>query len=149
MDSEPPKVKIQEDDVCVCFNLRKAARIITQIYDEVMRPLGYRATQINLLGVIRQQDGLVVKELAAFMDTDPTTVIRNLRVLEREGLIALKPGQDRRERHVGLTDKGHALLAKAYPLWKETQERIAGQVGRERLNQLLSDLQQALSKIHP
>ncbi len=55
-----PKAPIEEGEVCICFYLRKVARIITHIYDEKMRPLGYRATQINLLGVINQQQPVSV-----------------------------------------------------------------------------------------
>lgn len=138
---------VREDEVCVCFNLRKASRIVTQIYDDVMRPLGYRATQITLIGVINRHEGLTVKELAGFIDTDPTTLIRNLRLLEKDRLVRLEPGEDRRERRVFLAEKGKQLLEKAYPLWKKTQERIAQQVGREELNHLLDGLSAALQSI--
>lgn len=138
---------VREDEVCVCFNLRKASRIVTQIYDEVMRPLGYRATQITLLGVINRHEGLTVKELAGFIDTDPTTLIRNLRLLEQDRLVRLEPGEDRRERRVFLAERGQQLLGKAYPLWKKTQERIARQVGKDELNRLLDGLSSALQSI--
>ena len=136
-----------EDEVCVCFNLRKAARIVTQVYDDVMRPLGYRATQITLLGVLSRYAPITLKELSEVMDTDRTTLTRNLQLLERSNLIAVKRGKDRRQREVALTEEGIEVLTKAYPLWKETQEKIANLVGREHLNQLLTELNGALEKI--
>ncbi len=142
-----PKTPIEEGEVCICFYLRKVARIITHIYDEKMRPLGYRATQINLLGVINQQQPVTVKALAGSTDADPTTLIRNLRVLERKDLVHLAPGEDRRERLVTITAKGQKVLAKVYPVWKAVQDQIAAQVGRERLHQLLGDLGLALEKV--
>lgn len=145
---KPVPPKIDEDEVCVCFNLRKAARVVTQIYDEVMRPLGYRATQVTLLGVITNYSPITVKQLAGVIDTDPTTLLRNLRILEKRHLLRLDPGEDRRERIVTLTEKGTELLRKAYPLWKETQQRIAEKVGKENLNQLLHGLNGALNSIH-
>jgi len=138
---------VREDEVCVCFNLRKASRIVTQLYDDVMRPLGYRATQITLLGVIGRHEPVTVKSLAGFIDSDPTTLIRNLRLLEKEKLVKLEPGTDRRQRLALLTVKGKQVLAKAYPVWKKTQERIAKQVGKDRLNRLLADLDQALETL--
>ncbi|HTL48955.1 MAG TPA: MarR family winged helix-turn-helix transcriptional regulator [Verrucomicrobiae bacterium] len=144
---QKPGTVIKEEEVCVCFNLRKASRVITQIYDDVMRPLGYRSTQITLLGVIHKHEEITVKELAEFIDTDPTTLIRNLRVLEKEKLVDLQPGEDRRQRKIMLTEKGKDLLARAYPLWKKTQDKIASLVGRQRLNQLLDDLSLALENI--
>jgi len=142
------KPVIKEDEVCVCFNLRKAARVITQIYDDVMRPIGYRATQVTLLGVIVNYSPITVKQLANVIDTDPTTLLRNLRVLEKEKLLSLDPGEDKRSRIVALTDKGRSVLATAYPLWKATQDKIAARVGRENLNQLLGNLNIALNSIH-
>ena len=146
--SQPSQEIVKEDEVCVCFNLRRASRIITQIYDDVMRPLGYRATQITLLGVISKNAPITIKELAEVMDTDRTTLTRNLRLLEHEGLLKITEGKvDRRQRQVEMTEKGQEVLLRAYPAWKETQTRIAQLVGREHLNQLLKDLSGALEKI--
>jgi len=141
------KRMIDEEEVCVCFNLRKAARVITQIYDDVMRPLGYRATQMTLLGVISRHEAMTVKVLAGFIDSDPTTLLRNLRLLEKDGLVHFQAGEDRRERKVSLTEKGLQVLGRAYPLWKKTQTRITDLVGKGRLNQLLKDLSVALERM--
>lgn len=141
----PGKDIVNEDEACVCFNLRKAARVVTHIYDEVMRPLGYRGTQITLLGVISRFQPMTVKHLAEIIDTDPTTLLRNLRLLEKERLAAMNQDEkDGRVQIVTLTAKGAEVLRKAYPLWKKTQDRIAKKVGRKRLNKILSDLQEAL-----
>ena len=35
--------------VCVCMQLRKAGRVVTQIYDRCLRPVGIRGTQFALL----------------------------------------------------------------------------------------------------
>jgi len=139
---------VKEEEVCVCFNLRKAARIVTQVYDEVMRPVGYRATQVTLLGVVSKYQPMTVKRLSEFMETDPTTLLRNLRLLERDKLLTLTTGdEDRRERYVNISRKGTQILLKAYPLWKKTQDRIAELVGRDRLSHLLDDLGVTLEMI--
>lgn len=139
---------VKEEEVCVCFNLRKAARVVTQLYDEVMRPTGYRGTQITLLGVVSKFQPITVKRLAAFIDTEPTTLLRNLRLLEKNDLIEMNEHEtDRRARTVTITDKGAKVLSKAYPLWKKTQDRIAAKVGRGRLNKVLEDLQNTMELI--
>ncbi len=144
----PGKEIVKEDEVCVCFNVRRAARVITQLYDEVMRPTGYRGTQITLLGVVSRFQPVTVKNLADMIDSEPTTLLRNLRLLEDHRLVHFEQDEnDGRAQVVTLTDKGKKLLQQAYPLWKRTQDKIAGQVGRERLNQILNDLHQALEMI--
>lgn len=144
----PGKEVVKEEEVCICFNLRKAARVITQIYDDVMRPIGYRGTQITLLGVVSKFQPITVKKLAGFIDTEPTTLLRNLRLLEKNKLVVMKHDEkDHRAQVVTISEKGEKLLLKAYPLWKKTQDRIAEKVGRDHLNHILLDLQSALEVI--
>ena len=126
--------------MCLCFNLRKAARAVTQLYDERMRASGLRVTQLSILAVTMKLGPLTVSRLAKVTVTDRTTLTRNLQLLERQGFIRVSRGGDRREREVAVTSRGRAALAQAYPLWKEVQDRVARDVGQERLEGLLSDL---------
>ncbi len=109
---------------CVCFNLRKAARAVTQLYDGILRPSGLRVTQFSILAVLARSGPLTQSRLAGATVTDRTTLTRNLRLLEAKGLIRIEQGADRREREIGLTEAGRKALAKAYPLWKEAQARM-------------------------
>ena len=130
---------------CACFNLRKAARAVTQLYDEALRPAGLRVTQFTLLVSLRLQGRVTVSDLAAATVSDRTTLTRNLRVLERRGLLRIRRGRDRRVREASLTERGHALLARAYPLWEKAQAEIAGGLGARRFGRLASDLSASVS----
>jgi DNA-binding MarR family transcriptional regulator len=125
---------------CVCFNLRKASRATTQIFDEALRPTGLRGTQFSLVAALRLAGPLAMRRLAEVTVTDRTTLTRNLRPLEREGLVRIERGTDRRERVVTLTRPGHAAFARAFPIWEQTQRRVAGEIGAARLERLLDDL---------
>ncbi len=109
---------------CACFNLRKATRLATQLYDEKLRPVGLRATQFPLLVTIRLLGPVSVNELAEELVMDRTTLTRNLKPLERDGLIESRPGSDRRVREVLLSAHGHQVLKRAHPLWQEAQEEV-------------------------
>jgi DNA-binding MarR family transcriptional regulator len=130
---------------CACFKVRKAARAITKLYEEVLRPSGLRATQFSLLMATRVMGPVPVVKLAQVMVMDRTTLTRNLEILKTRGLITIKPGEDRREREVNLTAAGMAVLAKAIPLWAEAQERVRKGMGEERLQNLLGDLSEMIS----
>jgi DNA-binding MarR family transcriptional regulator len=130
---------------CACFKVRKAARAITKLYEEVLRPSGLRATQFSLLMATRVMGPVTVVKLAQVMVMDRTTLTRNLQLLETRGLITIKPGEDRREREVNLTAEGMEVLAKAVPLWEEAQERVREGLGEERLQNLLGDLSEMVS----
>ncbi|MBI1999863.1 MAG: winged helix-turn-helix transcriptional regulator [candidate division NC10 bacterium] len=130
----------EEGPGCTCFNLRKAARAVTKIYDQGMRQSGIRVTQLSMLMATMRLGPVTVTRLAKATVTDRTTLTRNLRLLEKQGLIRLTEGSDRREREVTLTDRGREAVARAYPKWKEAQERVAQNFGQERLHRLLSEL---------
>jgi len=131
---------MKEGPLCACGNLRKAVRAVTHFYDEALRPVGLRATQVALLGACGMLEGVTMSRLAEFLVMDRTTLTRNLRPLEREGLIRIKAGKDQRERDVTITRQGVGSLAKVYPLWKKAQSRVATGLGQERMSRLLSDL---------
>ncbi len=126
---------------CACFNLRKATRMVTQLYDEALKPAGIRATQFMVLAATRSAGPISVNRLADRIVMDRTTLTRNLKPLEREGLIAVQPGDDLRVREVSLTAKGRKTLDRAYPLWKRVQARLREQLGDSRVDRLLVDLQ--------
>jgi DNA-binding MarR family transcriptional regulator len=128
MDSaRTTEIKAAQD--CVCLNLRKAARAITQAYDSVMEPSGMRATQFSVLQVISLADGAPMMRVARLLGMDRTTLTRNLAPLERQGWVRSAPGPDRRERTLALTRSGRAALDRARPLWQAAQTRMVGRIG--------------------
>lgn len=132
---------------CACFNLRRAARAVTQMYDEILRPAGIRSSQLMLLAAIGVEAPASVKTLADVMGMDRTTLSRNLAPLERDGLVRSSPGKDRRVREIELTEKGDEMLAVALPLWREAQERLGQILGDERLQSLLQEVATAAEAI--
>ena len=125
---------------CVGFNLRKANRAVSQLYDEMLRPTGIRGTQYSLLVVLKIVGSVLVTELAEKIVMDRTTLSRNLEVMEKQGLVSVTPGEDRRTRKVMITEMGSAVLLEAYPLWQQAQAKIRESMGEERLQALMADL---------
>jgi DNA-binding MarR family transcriptional regulator len=125
---------------CVCFNIRKAARAISHLYDRFLRPAGLRATQFALLMAARINSPVTLTRLAKITVMDRTTLTRNLVVLEKRGFIAIQAGEDRREREVSLTPQGYEVLEQGASLWAQAQAHIQEGLGREWLENLLRDL---------
>ena len=128
---------------CVCLNLRKATRSVTKLYDEALRPIGIRSTQLPLLvaALLRSH---TVTSLAEELALDRTTLSRNLPLLERKGWIEIAPGDDRRTREIRLTEEGRDVVRRAVPLWEGAQVRASEALDAMRVEQLLADLQSAL-----
>ena len=139
----------QVPGACAHFNLRRADRVMTRLYDEMLRPSGLKSTQFTLLAAVRLKGPVTVNGLAEAIVMDRTTLTRNLRPLKKEGWISVEPGKDRRVREVSLTEEGRRVLDKAYPLWREAQTRVSERLGGERLEHLLGDLAATVEAIRP
>jgi DNA-binding MarR family transcriptional regulator len=125
---------------CACFNVRKSARVLTQHYDAALQPVALRATQFSILAVLSACSGITVTELAHHLMMDRTTLTRNLRPLEKQGLVNTSPGEDKRTRLIELSKKGKNKLEKAIPLWKQAQKQVTRYMGSNRFNEFLTEL---------
>ncbi len=132
---------------CTCFNLRKATRVVTQLFDEAMRSTGLRGTQFSLLAHTYAMGPITVTGLAEAMVTDRTTLARNLEPLEKNGLLKVEPGEDRRMRIVSITEEGRKKLAEAFPLWKKTQDEIKGMMGLDSWTSMVSKISDLVNQI--
>jgi DNA-binding MarR family transcriptional regulator len=130
---------------CACANLRKAARAVTQLFDEALAPSGLRATQFTLLVTSCLMGQSTINELAERMAMDRTTLSRNLKVLVRSGLLEVRPGEDGRTRLVRITQAGEHALEEAYPLWQQAQQETVGVLSEERYEALLGDVSRMVS----
>lgn len=131
---------------CVCGNVRMAARSLTSVYDEHLKPSGLRSTQLAVLWAVLAVDKGTVGKIANTIAMDNSTLTRTLKLLERDKLIALCVGKDRREKQVQATSRGRKAFAAAMPLWERAQATTLGRLkGRHlrEVNSLLLNLSRA------
>lgn len=126
---------------CATANVRRASRAVAKIYAERLAAAGLEPTQYSLLVACSLAEGTTVSRLAELFAMDRSALARNLAVMEKRGLLLVKPGEDRRTRKVTLTDHGRAALAEALPHWRAAQGKVEQKFGAERLARLLSELQ--------
>jgi DNA-binding MarR family transcriptional regulator len=125
--------------------LRKVTRAVTQLYDELLRPAGLRVTQFSLLVAVRMAGPVGVTRLVELTVMDRTTLTRNLELLQKQGLIEVASGEDRRTRIVTLTAEGNAAIAEALPFWKKAQSHVVNSLGQERWADMLTDLREPVA----
>ncbi|HEU5340421.1 MarR family winged helix-turn-helix transcriptional regulator [Edaphobacter sp.] len=119
---------------CLCGSFRRAARALTQTYEEALRPLGLRATQMTTLQVLTRTGEVSQGRLGQILAIDSTTLTRTLAIMVREGWVRERRGKDRRERLLSLSKTGQRKLERATPVWEEVQARL-----RTRLEQGMGD----------
>lgn len=144
----PDRAGLAAVQQCACFNIRKAARAITQRYDDHLRPSGLRTTQFSLLTVLALMEKATISELADQAVMDRTTLKRNLELLEEQGLVRIRPGEDARVREVTLTRAAHQRLAEALPHWQAAQRETVKGLGEGRFQRLLADLSSTVALTH-
>ena len=117
-----------------------AARAVTRLYDDTLRSVGLRATQLAVLAAVAGDEVVSIAGLAKFMGMDRSTLTRNLAPLEREGLIRVGVEGWRRSRTVEITKKGRSRLGEALPLWEKAQETLQRRLGIHRWADIRADL---------
>ena len=134
---------------CACGRLRRAARALTQLYDDAMAPSGLRVTQFSLLRTLERDGPARISELAARTLLNRTALSRNLDPLIDRGLVAVTPGRDDgRTRQIAMTAKGVNALKRARPYWQRAQQDVAHRIGQPKLDALVSILGE-LESLHP
>jgi DNA-binding MarR family transcriptional regulator len=109
---------------------------VTALYDEELRATGFRTTQFTLLQVLRLVGEVTQGRLGEMLALDSTTLTRSLAPLVRRGLIAARPGDDRRERLLRLTPKGENENRRLAPHWQRAQRRLQRGLGPKDLGTL-------------
>ena len=111
---------------CAGCNSRLAARLITQFLDRELAQAGLTVAQLGLMAQVAASSDDTLGALARRTGLDQSTLSRNLRNLENEGLveIAVVDG-DLRRRMVWLTETGARRLEAAIPVWRRAHARLA------------------------
>lgn len=127
---------------CMCANLRRATRVLTQRYDDALRPLGLTITQFTILQALSLAGDITQGQLGEILAMDSTTLTRTLEIMNKQGWIAKNYGTDRRERRLRLTRVGKSELTRAVPHWQGAQEALRVRLGKQRwddLTKLIND----------
>jgi DNA-binding MarR family transcriptional regulator len=117
---------------CACFDLRRATRAVSRMYDDFLRDAGLNISQFSLLRLICAEKELSISTLGGRMVMDRTSVTRALAPLERDGLIQSRSGVDKRIRMVSASEKGRRLVENAESKWRDAQEALIDTIGVDR-----------------
>lgn len=136
----PKKVDFSIQQNCVCFNLRRVTRVVTQYFDAEMRRHGIRSTQGTLLAALHATGTSTMAELSEILGMERTTLLRNLQPLQRDGLVTVEGGGHGGPVELSLSAKGRKQIEKLLPAWESAQRTAVKVLGEERWSALLADL---------
>ena len=131
----------------MCGSFRRTSRALTQLYENALRPLGLRATQFTILQALSLAGEVTQSQLGEILAMDSTTLTRTLQIMVREGWIAERRGEDRRERRLRLAKAGETQFKRVLPAWEKVQSRLRRQLGEQTWNGLLDITHQVTDKV--
>jgi len=129
---------------CPAFHLRKVARAVTRVFDDMLQPSGIRATQLHILNSVLLADPPTITHVADDLVMDRTTLTRNLQPLDRLGLLTIAPGEDRRTRVLKVTVEGKQVMAKAFAIMEDARDQMERSIGQDTVDGLHEHLAMVL-----
>ena len=116
---------------CVAVRLRLLNRVVTNLYDDALRPLGLKVSQLNILIVTARLGLARPARVCEILQLDASTLSRNVKPLQAHGWLEVMPDEDARAQPFRLTPQGQRLIEKAVPAWEEAQRRASELLGDE------------------
>ena len=116
---------------CIAVRLRLLNRVVTNLYDDALRPLGLKVSQLNILVVTAKLGLARPAQVCDLLQLDASTLSRNVKPLQAHGWLEVVPDEDARTQPFRLTPQGRRLIEKAVPAWEEAQRRATELLGDE------------------
>lgn len=140
----------QMSQTCPGMLVRQASRFLTSIFDEAFRPLGIQASQGYLLVTIATfgESGASFTAIADALLMDQTTLTRNIRPLEKKGLVRVaRSPTDARSRIVFLSQAGERMLGRMATVWEPAIGRLRDIFGPARVKGLQRELAEFVAEV--
>jgi DNA-binding MarR family transcriptional regulator len=116
---------------CIAVRLRLLNRVITNLYDDALRPLGLKVSQLNILIVTARLGLARPAQVCDILQLDASTLSRNVKPLQAHGWLEVAPEDDARAQPFRLTPQGRRLIEKAVPAWEKAQCQAAELLGSD------------------
>jgi DNA-binding MarR family transcriptional regulator len=129
MSDKTKKLAAEAIEGCLATRLRLAARVVTKLYDDALRPFKITVSQMALLAVAADREQIRQFEVSALLQLDDSTLSRNLERMRTNGWLEETPTQDARVHSYRLTASGKALLQMVMPGWRAAQKRAKELLG--------------------
>jgi DNA-binding MarR family transcriptional regulator len=116
---------------CIADRMRLLNRVVTRIYDDALRSLGIRTSQLNILVVTARLGLARPAEICDQLKIDISTVSRNVDRMRARGWIEVVDDErDGRAHQFRLSAQGRQLLEKAKPAWEKAQMKVKKLLGQ-------------------
>ena len=116
---------------CIAVRLRLLNRVVTNYYDDALRPLSLKVSQLNILIVTARLGLARPAHVCEILQLDASTLSHNVKPLQAHGWLEVVQAEDARAQPFRLTPKGMRLIEKAVPAWEVAQRQARELLGDE------------------
>src|SRR5262249_23681683 len=116
---------------CIAGRLRLLNRVVTNLYDDALRPLRVKISQANILIVTAKLGVALPTQVCDILQLDLSTLSPNVELMRKKGWLEIVPGEDGRTHPFRLTEQGRRLVERAIPAWEKAQEKARALLGDE------------------
>ncbi len=127
-------------DTCPGYNLGKAYKNVTRLFEEEFRESEITLPQFAVLVNTELTDSATASQVAERLGSDLSTVSRTMEIVVRRGLVSQERGQDRRVRVYRLTAEGRRVLNTAMEQWKRAKRRVVADLDSQDWHTTLNTL---------
>ena len=115
---------------CIAVRMRMLNRLVTNVYDEALRPLGLKVSQMNIMVAAAKMGVARPTDVCQHLQLDVSTLSRNVERMKARGWLKTIPMEDGRAQPFQLTDAGKRLVERAIPAWETAQHQVTTTLGK-------------------
>ena len=127
----------QLNQACIADKLRLLNRFMTRLYDQALRPTGMTTSQMNILVVVAKYGEATFHQVGDWLHMEKSTLSRNLRRVQQNGWLVIRPAGKGNIHSLKLTPKGHRTLQQGLPLWETAQREAKAILGKTGIQEIL------------
>ena len=116
---------------CLAVRIRLLNRTVTNIFDDALRPLGVKVSQLNVLTVVAKRGPISPRDVAKGLNMEKSTLSRNVAPMRAHGWLEVSNGDTGRRQSLEIGPAGRKLIEKALPLWKKAQAESQAMLGKQ------------------
>jgi len=128
---------MEEKGACIAGSLRLLNRVVTNIYDDALRPIGMTICQMTMLTVIGKSGDVTSTDVCDDLQIEKSTLSRNLNRMRQQGWLESLVDERGTGRQLRLTEAGEAMLEKGKPYWMSAQKKAVSLLGEEGVKDLV------------
>ena len=116
---------------CIAVRIRLLNRTVTNIFDEALRPLGVKVSQLNVLMVVAKLGPMSPGNVARRLNMEKSTLSRNVDRMRNHDWLKVSDGDSGRKQILELGPAGRKLIEKSLPYWKQAQAQTEALLGQQ------------------